>query len=172
MAGCIGFACMNFLIWLQDSALGAWVAESIWGYPIVLACHAVGMAVVAGTVVMLNLRVLGFARNVHVTLFNKLSVITWAGLALNVATGLALFSGDPVKFFYHPVFRIKISLIALGVLTIWFVLQAIRDSARLPAGAFEVPAKVKVAAGFSLLFWSCAIIAGRLIAYIDHINGG
>ena len=82
MAGCIGFACMNFLIWLQDSALGAWVAGSIWGYPIVLACHAVGMAVVAGTVVMLNLRVLGFARNVHVTLFDKLSVITWAGLAL------------------------------------------------------------------------------------------
>ena len=163
---------MNLLIWLQDSALGTWVAGSIWGYPIVLSCHAVGMAVVAGTVVMLNLRVLGFARNVHVTLFDKLSVITWTGLALNVLTGLVLFSGDPVKFFYHPVFRIKISLIAVGILTLWFVLHAIRDSARLPAGANEMPARVKVAAGFSLLFWSCAIIAGRLIAYVEHINGG
>ena len=163
---------MNFLIWLQDSALGTWVAGSIWGYPIVLASHALGMAVVVGTVVMINLRVLGFARNVPVTFFDQLSVITWAGLALNVVTGLALFSGDPVKFFYHPVFRIKISLIVLGVLTTWLVLQAVRDSARLPAGAFETPARVKVAAGFSLLSWSCAIIAGRLIAYIEHINGG
>ena len=49
----------------------------------------------------------------------KLSVITWAGLALNVLTGLALFSGDPVKFFYHPVFRIKILLIILGATSIW-----------------------------------------------------
>lgn len=163
---------MNYLIWLQDSALGTWVAGSIWGYPVILACHAVGMAVVAGAAAMLNLRILGFARNVHVTLFDKLSVITWTGLALNVLTGLALFSGDPVKFFYHPVFRIKISLIAAGVLTIWFVFHAIRDFARLPAGTNEMPPGVKVAAGFSLLLWSCAIIAGRLIAYIEHMNGG
>ena len=70
---------MNVLIWIQDSALGTWVAESIWGYPIVLASHALGMAVVVGTMVMINLRVLGFARNVPVTFFDKLSVITWAG---------------------------------------------------------------------------------------------
>ena len=98
---------MNVLIWIQDSALGTWVAESIWGYPIVLASHALGMAVVVGTMVMINLRVLGFARNVPVTFFDKLSVITWAGLALNVLTGLALFSGDPVKFFLSPCFPHK-----------------------------------------------------------------
>ncbi|MCE2494784.1 MAG: hypothetical protein J4F40_19690 [Alphaproteobacteria bacterium] len=162
---------MNLLIWLQDSALGTWVAGSIWGYPIVLSCHAVGMAVVAGTAVMLNLRVLGFARNVHVTLFDKLSFITWAGLALNVLTGLALFSGDPVKFFYHPVFWIKISLIILGVLSIWLVLREIRGTAPSPADRHEMPAGIKILAGFSLAFWSTAIVAGRLIAYIEHING-
>ena len=102
---------MHFLIWLQDSALGTWVAGSIWGYPVILACHAVGMAAVAGTVVMINLRILGFARNVPITLFSRLSVIAWAGLVLNILTGLALFSGDPVKFFYHPVFWIKFRLL-------------------------------------------------------------
>lgn len=162
---------MNFLIWLQESALGTWVAESIWGYPIVLACHAIGMAVVVGTVVMINLRVLGFARKVVVTLFDKLSVITWAGLALNVLTGLALFSGDPVKFFYHPVFRIKISLIVVGVLSTWLLLREIRGTAPSPANMHEMPARTKWIAGFSLAFWSSAIVAGRLIAYIEHING-
>ena len=99
---------MNFLIWLQDSALGTWVAGSIWGYPIVLACHALGMAVVAGTVTMICIRILGFARAVPLTLFARLPAVAWAGLVLNIVTGLALFSGDPVKFFYHPVFWIKI----------------------------------------------------------------
>ena len=151
--------------------MGTWVAESIWGYPIVLACHAVGMAVVAGTVVMLNLRVLGFACNVPIAFFDKLSVITWAGLVLNVLTGLALFSGDPVKFYYHPVFRIKISLVALGVVSIWLVLREIRGTAGRPGGTLVAPIRTKMMAGFSLMFWFCAIIAGRLIAYIEHING-
>ena len=161
---------MNFLIWLQDSALGTWVAESIWGYPLVLACHAVGMAVVAGTVVALNLRVLGFARNVPMTFFDKLSVITWAGLVLNVLTGLALFSGDPVKFYYHPVFRIKIALIVLGAVSIWLILRGIRGTIHLPADTLEAPTRTKILTGFSLMFWFCAVIAGRLIAYIEHIN--
>ena len=89
---------MNVLIWIQDSTLGTWVAGSIWGYPIVLASHALGMAVVVGTVVMINLRVLGFARNVPVTFFDKLSVITWAGLALNVLTAWRCSQAIPSSF--------------------------------------------------------------------------
>ena len=68
------------------------------------------MAVVAGTVTMIGIRVLGFARAVPLTLFARLSASAWVGLVLNVVTGLALFSGDSVKFFYHPVFWIKLSL--------------------------------------------------------------
>lgn len=158
---------MNFLIWLQDSVLGTWIAESIWGYPIVLSCHAVGMAVVAGTVVMINLRLLGFARNVPVALLDKLSVITWAGLVLNVLTGLALFAGDPLRFFHHPVFRIKFSLIVVGAITIGLLLREIRATTLYASGTLEVSARMKPAAAFSLALWLCAIIAGRLIAYID-----
>ena len=162
---------MNFLIWLQDGALGTWVAGSIWGYPVILACHAVGMAVVAGTVVMINIRVLGFARKVPVTLFDKLSVIAWAGLALNVVTGLALFSGDPVKFFYHPVFWIKLSLITMGAASLWLVVRALRNTPAMPEAGSETPAGAKLVAGCSLAFWAGAIIAGRLIAYIEFGNG-
>ena len=158
---------MHFLIWLQDSALGTWVAESIWGYPVILACHAVGMAAVAGTVVMINLRILGFARSVPFTLLSRLSVIAWAGLALNALTGLALFTGDPVKFFYHPVFWIKISLISFGAVSVWLVVRELRKAASVPAVPPEMPARAKLIAGFSVAFWAGAIIAGRLIAYIE-----
>ena len=158
---------MNILIWLQDSALGVWVAESIWGYPIVLACHAVGMALVAGTVTMTGLRILGFARAMPLTLFARLSAFGWVGLVLNVVTGLALFSGDPVKFFYHPVFWIKIALITLGALSLWLVFQALLKSAVTQEDGCGMPAGAKLVAGGSLAFWAGAIIAGRLIAYIE-----
>ena len=162
---------MNFLTWLQDSALGTWVAGSIWGYPIVLACHAVGMAVVAGTVTMICLRILGFARNVSLTMFARLSTIAWAGLILNVVTGLALFSGDPVKFFYHPVFWIKISLITLGAVSLWMLVRALREAESAAAESTGMSASAKLVAGCSLAFWAGVIIAGRLIAYIEFGNG-
>ena len=158
---------MNFLIRLQDSALGIWVAESIWGYPIVLSTHAVGMALVVGTTMMINLRILGFARNVSITLFDNLSAIAWLGVTLNVLSGLALFSGDPTKFFYHPVFWIKISLIILGILSVWSALRIIRSTTWSLTGMLEAPAKAKVLAALSAIFWLGAIIAGRLIAYIE-----
>ena len=162
---------MEYLTWLQDSALGTWVAESIWGYPIVLACHAVGMAVAAGTVTMICLRILGFARNVSLTMFARLSAVAWAGLVLNVMTGLALFSGDPVKFFYHPVFWIKISLISLGAVSLWMLVRALRETASAPGDGNGMPAGAKLVAGCSLVFWAGVIIAGRLIAYVEFGNG-
>ena len=162
---------MEYLTWLQDSALGAWVAESIWGYPIVLACHAVGMAVAAGTVTMICLRILGFARAVSLTMFARLSAVAWAGLALNVVTGLALFSGDPVKFFYHPVFWIKISLITLGAVSLWMLVRALRETVSASEESTGMPAGAKLVAGCSLVFWAGVIIAGRLIAYIEFGSG-
>lgn len=162
---------MDYLIWLQDSALGTWVAGSIWGYPIVLACHAVGMAVVAGTVTMISIRILGFAHAVPLTLFARLSAVAWAGLVLNVVTGLALFSGDPVKFFYHPVFWFKLSLITLGTVSLWLVVRAFRTAASTPEAGTEATAGTKLVAGCSLAFWVGAIIAGRLIAYIEVGSG-
>ena len=162
---------MDYLIWLQDSALGTWVAGSIWGYPIVLACHALGMAVVAGTVTMMCIRILGFARAVPLTLFTRLSSIAWAGLVLNVVTGLALFSGDPVKFFYHPVFWIKLSLITLGAVSLCLVVRTLRHVAAMPETGVVMSAGARLVAGCSLAFWTGAIIAGRLIAYIEIGSG-
>ena len=160
---------MDFLIWLENTALGLWVAQSIWGYPIVLSSHAVGMAIVVGTVVMISLRLLGFARDMPITSFNNLSVVAGAGVLLNVLSGLALFSGDPTKFFYHPVFWIKILLIILGVLSVWWALRIARLTRDVSTGKLEVPVDAKVFAFLSLVFWPGAIIAGRLIAYMEFV---
>ena len=86
---------MSFLYWLEESMLGVWVGQS-WGYPLVLSCHAVGMAVVVGTVIMINLRLLGFARAMPVSFFLELSRVTLLGVILNIASGTLLnFSITP-----------------------------------------------------------------------------
>lgn len=154
---------MNFLYWLEESTVGVWVAQS-WGYPLVLSTHAVGMSIVVGTVIMFNLRLLGFAGGVPLSFFNKLAPVFLLGVILNVLSGLALFSGNPVKFFFHPVFWIKISLLVLGGLTAWWELHTIRR-ADFDEDLHKSKASTKIIAVFALVFWLAAIVAGRLIAY-------
>ena len=50
---------MSFLQWLETSALAEWVAASLWGYPITLTSHGVGLAIVVGIIFMLSFRLLG-----------------------------------------------------------------------------------------------------------------
>ena len=154
---------MNILYWLEDSVIGVWVAQS-WGYPVVLSAHAVGMSIVVGTVLMINIRLLGFSPTLALSFFNNLTRVAWLGVGLNVLSGLALFSGNPVKFFFHPVFWIKIALIVLGGLSVWWGLRSCRG-AETNNHALESNTKIKVVAAFSIIFWLGAIVAGRLIAY-------
>ena len=150
---------MEFLTWLEGSALGLWVRESLWGYPIVLSSHAVGMAIVVGMVAMIDIRVLGFARKIPISSFKSLFTLTWAGFALNFTSGCMLFTGDATKFFYSNTFRIKIILIVLGMISVWRLLRAVSDTG-------DASARAKSIATFSLLCWFGAIIAGRLVAYL------
>jgi hypothetical protein len=149
---------MEYLVWIEESALGVWIRESLWGYPIVLSCHAVGMATVVGVVTMIDIRVLGYARRIPIASFDRLFTIAWAGFLLNFISGCMLFSGDAQRFFFQTVFQIKIGLIVLGGLSIWLLLRQILSNRASDAA--------KLTAVLSLMFWFGAITAGRLTAYI------
>lgn len=149
---------MEFLSWLENTSVGFWIRESMWGYPIVLSSHAVGMAVVVGVITMIDIRVLGYARSIPITAFKSLFNLAWAGFALNFVSGCLLFTGDPKKFFNDWPFRIKISLIILGMISVWLLIREIKIN--------ESSSKARAIAAFSLLCWFGAITAGRLTAYL------
>jgi hypothetical protein len=153
---------MQFLAWLETSGIGVWIRESLWGYPTVLSCHAVGMAIVVGIVSMIDFRVLGFARAIPIASFDRLFTFAWAGFALNLASGVLLFIGDAQRFAVHPTFLTKIVLIILGGIFAWLLLKALHEA---PAEG-AATGKAKTIAVLSLLCWSGAVIAGRLIAYL------
>ena len=68
---------------LENTAAAIWVGESLWGYPILLGMHVVGLAIVAGIFLMLDLRILGFNKGVSYESFLSLFRIAWIGLAIN-----------------------------------------------------------------------------------------
>jgi len=153
--------------WLETSALAIWVGESLWGYPIMLGTHAVGLAIVVGIFVMLDLRMLRVIRGVSFNAFLSLFRLAWIGLIFNTLSGTALFTSQATTFVESAPFLIKISAVLAGV--VLGVLIQKRLKARVAewdeSGA-NIESSAKVLATLSLVCWIGAIFAGRLIAYL------
>lgn len=155
---------MDFLAWLQGTALGTWVAETLWAYPLLEAIHALGMAMLIGSLGLINLRVLGYKPELPLLGTRDLLPLAWLGFTLNAASGLALFTSDAIYFFSSYTFRIKLLLILLGGVNAMLLGHKVF---REPVADRDVvvTAGVKWIAATSLFFWFAAAIAGRLIAY-------
>ncbi len=151
---------MDFLIWLEDSPIGAWVAISPWGYPIVLATHAVGMAMLVGVALMFSFRALGVATGVPVTSLGVFMRLAQAGFVLNFLSGIALFLGAATEMWPSWPFRIKIILILIGLALTTHLARVCIN------GAGNVTNSHRTVAAAAVLAWVGALIAGRLIAYI------
>ena len=154
---------MDFLAWLQGTAFATAVAETIWAYPLLETLHALGMAMLLGSLGLTNLRVLGYKPELPLLGTQELLPLAWLGFTINAASGLALFTSDAIYFFSSYTFRIKLVLIALaGVNAVVLAHKVFREPARSGAVAST---GAKWLAASSLVFWVGAAVAGRLIAY-------
>ena len=152
--------------WLEYSMLSTWVGDSLWGYPIMLSFHVIGLAIVVGIFTILNFRLLGFIDAVEYSGFLDLYKIAWLGLFVNVSSGFALFSSQATFFITSTPFIIKISAIILGSIIAYFIQIELRSNASEWDHDKGQPRRKHFSlASFSLLFWLTAIFGGRLIAY-------
>ena len=156
---------MGFLEWLQSTWLGVLVAESLWGYPIFETIHTLGMAMMIGSLGLINLRVLGYKPELRLLDTRQLLPLAWIGFTLNAISGTALFTSDAVYFWDKYTFRIKMILIILGGINASLLGQRVFRQAAAAGPTLPPAASTKVIAFLSLLFWFGAVIAGRLIAY-------
>jgi hypothetical protein len=119
---------MEFLLWYENGPIGVFIRESLWGYPITLSSHAVGMAAVMGVVLALNMRVLGYAKGISPLSFDKLFVVGWIGFAINLISGLILFAGTTSSYFFQGTFQLKIGAIVVGGILMKLVMNAVREN--------------------------------------------
>ncbi|MDX1405234.1 MAG: hypothetical protein R3192_11885 [Woeseiaceae bacterium] len=153
--------------WLESTALAIWVGESLWGYPIMLGTHAVGLAIVVGIFVMLDLRMLGVIRGISFHAFLSLFRLAWIGFLFNAISGSALFTSQASTFVESTPFLIKISAVLAGVILGVIIQQRVRlRVADWDSDDANIESSATFLAIASLICWIGAIIAGRLIAYL------
>jgi len=152
-----------FFLWIESTSLNRWLVEStsVFAFPMVLAVHTIGLALLVGLNAALDFRILGVASHIPVAEFRRFLPIMWAGFWLNAASGLLLLIAYPTKALTNPVFYLK--LVLIGVATaILLVVRRRLLSQRAPASG---TGRVKLLAVASLVCWAGAITAGRLLAY-------
>jgi len=119
-----------------------------------------------GTTAFVDLRVLGVGWDVPIGPLKRLSPIRWTGLTINVITGLALFVAAAAEKGAQTIFYVKLSLIALALLTDGRLRRLIFGSPRGDLGGDpSITVEARAFATASLLLWAGAIAAGRLMAY-------
>ena len=90
--------------WLEMTPVALWVGESLWGYPIMLALHAVGLAIVVGIFVMRDLRLMGFFEGISFASLDSLRKRGWSGFVINAVSGCYLFSSQATMFIESTAF--------------------------------------------------------------------
>ena len=160
------------LDYLQNLALAEWVrsSPSLFAYSTVLAAHAVGLGIVVGLNTLIALRLLGVAPGIPLTGLRQLYRIIWIGFAINLVSGLLLFIGQADKMGTMVDFWAKMLFVALGMIVAELLKRFyFRDLVSVQAGV--VTRVGRNLAIISLVCWYLALIAGRLTAYPDMVNG-
>lgn len=154
---------------LEASWIATWVAESLWGYPIMLSLHAVGLAVVVGIFSMRDMRLLGLFPSLQPAAFLPLSKLAWIGFIVNALSGIALFTSQAVTFVNSTPFLLKIAFIVAGMALAGVIQSRLRGELALAGGGAVISDSTRLIAGISLSLWMAAIVAGRLVAYVDLV---
>lgn len=154
--------------WLE--ALAAWpvaafLRDSTIAYATLNAAHIFALAMVVGSIVTLDLRILGLFRGAPLeALGPPLSRMAAVGLLMAIATGFLLFSVRPLAYAQNPAFLTKISLVLLGSLNA----LALRWNPHWRVHRGETRhGSVRLAAAASLLIWPAAVLAGRWIGFLQ-----
>ena len=152
--------------WLENTSVALWVGESLWGYPLMLGLHAVGLAIVVGTFVMRDLRLLGLFAGIRYESLDALRKLGWTGFVINAVSGCFLFTSQATTFATSTPFLLKISMIFIAAVVAAIIQNRMRDEASSWDGAGAAGVSVRFLAIASIAMWMGAIIAGRLTAYL------
>jgi hypothetical protein len=144
---------------LEATEAAQWIRRSRWGYAATNGLHLLGIALLIGSIVPLNLRLLGVWQSQSLSTLTRVLVpVATAGLSLAAVCGALLFLAAPADYLAAPVFLAKMLLVATGALSaLWITLSGGIQAASINRQRF--------AAVVSLTCWISALALGRLIAF-------
>jgi hypothetical protein len=152
--------------WPSPAAMGAaFVLDHPWVWPICEVFHFVGLCLLFGVTLLVNLRLAGFISGFPLADLNRLLPWAVAGLGINIVTGMLFFLAAPEQYTQNSAFTWKMGLVLLGGLSLLYPTMFDEE----PDSAFDIlhAAMTRRLVGVcSLVIWIAVIFFGRFLPYL------
>lgn len=149
---------------VEASGLARFMREALYAYPAAETVHIAGIALLFGSIAIVDLRLLGLGKRIPLNALVAFAV-PWslAGFLIAATAGLLMFTAHAQEFLTQPVFMLKMGLILAGGINA----AMLHTGALRTASDVDVPStRLRVAAVISLVLWLCVIACGRMLAYL------
>jgi uncharacterized membrane protein len=165
---------MNMVInWVIDTlnstALSGFIMTNAYLFPFLEMAHFIGLCLLFGSLIVVDLRVVGFAKSVpinRVDLFVRFALI---GFAINLISGTLFVIGDSDRYLVNIAFWSKMGMIALAGLNTAYFVRRIKPQLDARTASQDLTKDARVVAWLSLALWTSVIILGRFIPYVEDL---
>lgn len=157
--------------WMQTSWFNHLVMDYAWSWPTLETLHFLGLCMLIGALLVMDLRLIGFQRAIPLAAVHALTPVAIAGFVINLITGLGFLFGDPRLYVVNYAFWVKMALIVLAGVN--YLVFAFKVEPRLLALGPEqsTPMAAKVVGASSLVLWFGVLSYGRLLPYLGTGGG-
>jgi len=155
------------LRWLEASALATRIRESLYFFPFLESIHVIGLALVFGTIAIIDLRLLGAASTERPfkRMASDILKWTWIAFGLTALTGSLMFITNAGVYYHNFYFRAKMVLLVLAAVNMLSFELTLGRSVHRWDKATAAPPAGRAVAVLSLVIWISVIFAGRLIGF-------
>jgi hypothetical protein len=146
--------------------VGTFVTETPWMWPTCETMHFVGLSLLLGVVLLVDLRVLGVIKGVSFISLHRLLPLAAFGFGVNVVTGMLFFVGIPGQYIDNKAFYWKIGLVMLaGLNAVYFTI--LKEPWEL-GPTEDAPLTAKIAAASAMLLWVGVMYYGSMLPFIGN----
>ena len=152
---------LPFFEWCEATRLGLVVRDSVWLFPVIEATHLLGLSLLGGALLVVDLRLLGLGLTSTPTAVLARAVRPWlvAAVVLMAATGVLLFLSESVKCYYSQAFWLKITTLPVALLFTFLVRE------RVARGEHTTARQALLTGTVSIALWFTVAAAGRWIGF-------
>lgn len=148
--------------WFENTPIGTVVRQSLWAFPVIEAVHLLGLCLLGGALLLVDLRLLGLGLTNQSIPELAAHAHRWlvAAVILMAVTGTLLFLSEAIKCYYNPSFWVKMTTLPIALTFTFFVRGRV-----VRRGTLDVTWRTRLTAAVSIALWLTVAAAGRWIGF-------
>ena len=151
---------------LNGASIASFVAGKPWVWPASETIHFVGLCLLFGVALLINLRLLGILKNVSFAALHRLLPLGILGFAINTITGMLFFIGTPDQYTQNIAFYWKVVFMLIAALSVLYL--TFFDEPWNVGSGDDAPLTAKVVAASTIFLWLGVLYCGRMLPYLGN----